>query len=105
MGCATRKRAMSQKLSKRQLLSKGTKSLIDKSKLQTRRGRPKVKCDWCKTDCIEHKTSFVENDKVSDEQAVLLSRDVARKIEDEATYPGQVRVCVVRETRSTEYAR
>jgi len=55
---------MSQKLSKRQLLSKGTKSLIDKSKLQTRRGRPKVKCDWCKTDCIEHKTSFVENDKV-----------------------------------------
>jgi ribonuclease Y len=48
---------------------------------------------------------FVENDKVSDEQAVLLSRDVARKIEDEATYPGQVRVCVVRETRSTEYAR
>jgi ribonuclease Y len=48
---------------------------------------------------------FVENDKVSDEQAVLLSRDVARKIEDEATYAGQVRVCVVRETRSTEYAR
>lgn len=48
---------------------------------------------------------FVENDKVSDEQAVLLSRDLARKIEDEATYAGQVRVCVVRETRSTEYAR
>ncbi|MFO0576949.1 MAG: ribonuclease Y [Polyangia bacterium] len=48
---------------------------------------------------------FVENDKVSDEQAVLLSRDIAKKIEDEATYPGQVRVCVVRETRSTEYAR
>lgn len=48
---------------------------------------------------------FVENDKVSDEQSLLLSRDIARKIEDEATYPGQVRVCVVRETRSTEYAR
>ena len=48
---------------------------------------------------------FVENDKVSDEQSILLSRDIARKIEDEATYAGQVRVCVVRETRSTEYAR
>lgn len=48
---------------------------------------------------------FVENDKVSDEQSVLLSRDLARKIEEEATYAGQVRVCVVRETRSTEYAR
>ena len=48
---------------------------------------------------------FVENDKVSDDQAVLLARDLARKIEDEATYPGQVRINVVRETRSTDYAR
>jgi ribonuclease Y len=48
---------------------------------------------------------FVENDKVSDDQATLLARDLARKIEDEATYPGQVRINVVRETRSTDYAR
>jgi ribonuclease Y len=48
---------------------------------------------------------LVENDKISDEQAVLLSRDITRKIEEEATYPGQVRVCVIRETRSTDYAR
>ena len=34
-----------------------------------------------------------------------LSRDITRKIEEEATYPGQVRVCVIRETRSTDYAR
>ncbi len=48
---------------------------------------------------------FVENDKVNDDQATLLARDLARKIEDEATYPGQVRISVVRETRSTDYAR
>lgn len=48
---------------------------------------------------------LVENDKVSDEQAVLLSRDITRKIEEEATYAGQIRVCVIRETRSTDYAR
>jgi ribonuclease Y len=48
---------------------------------------------------------LVENDKISDEQAILLSRDITRKIEEEATYPGQVRVCVIRETRSTDYAR
>lgn len=48
---------------------------------------------------------LVENDKISDEQAVLLSRDLTRKIEEEATYPGQVRICVIRETRSTDYAR
>ena len=48
---------------------------------------------------------LVENDKISDEQAVLLSRDITRKIEEEATYPGQGRVCVIRETRSTDYAR
>jgi ribonucrease Y len=48
---------------------------------------------------------FVQNDKVSDDQVVLLSRDIARRIEDEATYPGQVRVSVIRESRSTDYAR
>ena len=48
---------------------------------------------------------FVQNDKINDAQVVLLSRDLARKIEEESTYPGQVRVCVIRESRSTDYAR
>jgi len=48
---------------------------------------------------------IVESDKVSDEEAALLSRDVAKKIEHELTYPGQVKVMVIRETRAVEYAR
>jgi ribonuclease Y len=48
---------------------------------------------------------LVENAEVSDEQAVLLSKDIAKRIEDEATYTGEVRVCVIRETRSVDYAR
>ncbi len=35
----------------------------------------------------------------------MLARDVAKQIEDELTYPGQIRVTVVRESRATEYAR
>jgi ribonuclease Y len=48
---------------------------------------------------------IVENSAISDEQAVLLSRDLARRIEAEATYPGQVRVSVIRETRASDYAK
>src|SRR4030095_8508597 len=48
---------------------------------------------------------MVDNATLSDEQAVLLSRDLARKIENEMTYPGQVRVCVIRQTRATDYAK
>jgi len=48
---------------------------------------------------------IVESDKVSDEEAAMLSRDVAKKIEHELTYPGQVKVMVIRETRAVEYAR
>jgi ribonuclease Y len=48
---------------------------------------------------------IVENSAITDEQAVLLSRDLAKKIEAEATYPGQVRVCVIRETRASDYAK
>jgi ribonucrease Y len=35
----------------------------------------------------------------------MLSRDIAKKIEDELTYPGQIKVTVIRETRAVEYAR
>jgi ribonuclease Y len=48
---------------------------------------------------------LVENAQVSDEQSVVLAKDIRKRIEDEASYPGTVRVCVIRETRSTDYAR
>jgi ribonucrease Y len=48
---------------------------------------------------------IVENSQVSDEQSMMLAKDIAKRIENEATYPGQVRVAVIRETRSTDYAK
>jgi ribonucrease Y len=48
---------------------------------------------------------LVENSRVSDEQARLLSREIARKVEAELSYPGQVKIAVVRETRATDYAK
>ena len=48
---------------------------------------------------------IVEPGQVSDEDSAMLARDVARKIETDMTYPGQIRVTVIRETRSTEIAR
>lgn len=48
---------------------------------------------------------MVTSEKVSDEQSVLLARDIAKKIEAEMTYPGQIKVNVIRETRAIEYAR
>ncbi|MDY0164214.1 ribonuclease Y [Desulfobotulus sp.] len=47
---------------------------------------------------------IVESDKISDEESVLLSRDIARKIEENLTFPGQIRVTVIRETRAVDYA-
>ena len=46
---------------------------------------------------------IVESDKVSDSNAVLLSRDIAHKIESTLTFPGQIKVVVIRETRAVEY--
>ena len=48
---------------------------------------------------------MVMNDQVDDAQAIVMSKEIARAIESEATYPGQVRVVVVRETRASDYAR
>ncbi|MBT0666102.1 ribonuclease Y [Geobacter pelophilus] len=48
---------------------------------------------------------MVSSDQVSDDQAVVLAKDVAKKIEAEMTYPGQIKVHVIRETRAVEYAR
>jgi ribonuclease Y len=48
---------------------------------------------------------MVENSRVSDEAAVMLSRDIAKKIESDMTYPGQIKVTVIRETRATAFAK
>ena len=48
---------------------------------------------------------IVQSDVVTDEEASLMAREVAKKIENEMTYPGQVKVTVIREVRSVEYAR
>ena len=47
----------------------------------------------------------VESDRISDEATVWLSKDIAKRIENELEYPGQIKVTVIRETRAVEYAR
>ncbi len=48
---------------------------------------------------------MVEGKIVGDDQSFVLCRDIAKKIEKELTYPGQIKVTVIRETRAVEYAR
>ena len=48
---------------------------------------------------------LVEPTQITDDQASSLAREVARKIESEMTYPGQIKVTVIREMRASEYAR
>jgi ribonuclease Y len=48
---------------------------------------------------------MVKPDQVDDIQAQVIARDLAKQVEEELTYPGQIRVTVVRESRATEYAR
>jgi ribonuclease Y len=48
---------------------------------------------------------IAESQTVSDAEAILLSRDIARKIEESMSYPGQIKVTVIRETRAVEYAK
>ena len=48
---------------------------------------------------------LVQPDKIADDQVILLARSIARKIEDELDYPGQIKVSVIRESRATEYAK
>ena len=48
---------------------------------------------------------IVGADKLSDQQSDQLSHDIAKKIQDEMTYPGQVKITVIRETRSVSYAK
>ncbi len=48
---------------------------------------------------------IVESQQISDESAGWMARDLAKKVEAELTYPGQIKVTVIRETRAVEYAR
>lgn len=48
---------------------------------------------------------MVESKDVSDDDSVIMSKDLAKKIEESLTYPGQIKVTVIRETRAIEYAK
>jgi len=48
---------------------------------------------------------MVKPEVVSEDQMVLLARDIAKKIEDELEYPGQIKVNLLRETKAIEYAK
>jgi ribonuclease Y len=48
---------------------------------------------------------IVQSEKLSDKQSEVLSFDIANRIQNEMTYPGQVKVTVIRETRSVNYAK
>ncbi|HHY81261.1 MAG TPA: ribonuclease Y [Clostridiales bacterium] len=48
---------------------------------------------------------IVKPDKVSDDQAVLMARDIVKQVEKELEYPGQIKINVIRETRAVDYAK
>jgi ribonuclease Y len=48
---------------------------------------------------------IVGADKINDKETELLSFDIAKRIQDEMTYPGQIRITVIRETRAVSYAK
>ena len=50
-------------------------------------------------------TIIVGSDQVSDQEAENLSMEIAKKIQDEMVYPGQVKITVIRETRSVSFAK
>jgi ribonuclease Y len=47
----------------------------------------------------------VESERVTDDQAEILAADISNRIQTEMTYPGQIKVTVIRETRSVSYAK
>ncbi len=47
----------------------------------------------------------VKPEKISDDRMTILARDVAKKVENEMDYPGQIKVNIIRETRVVDYAK
>ena len=48
---------------------------------------------------------IVDAKKVTDDECFWMSKDIARRVQSELQYPGQIKITVVRETRSVEYAK
>jgi ribonuclease Y len=48
---------------------------------------------------------MVKPEQISDADSVVLARDLAKQIEEEMEYPGQIKVIVIRESRAVEYAK
>ena len=48
---------------------------------------------------------MVTPEKVNDEKMVIIARDIAKRIENEMEYPGQIKVHIIRESRTIEYAK
>jgi ribonuclease Y len=48
---------------------------------------------------------MVKPENIDDIQAQVVARDIAKQVEEELTYPGQIRITVVRESRAIEFAR
>ena len=48
---------------------------------------------------------MVKPDAISDDEMVLKSREIVKKIEEEMEYPGQIKVTMIRETRAVDYAK
>ena len=48
---------------------------------------------------------LVDTQKVSDDQAMVLAKEIARKVENDIAYAGQIRVNVIRESRASDVAR
>ena len=64
--------------------------------------------EWEKTYAIQAGREIrimVLPDGISDEESSLMARDIAKRIEKEVTYPGEIKITVVREKRFTEFAR
>ena len=48
---------------------------------------------------------MVKPDKIDDTSSVITAREIAKRIEEELEYPGQIKVTVIRETRAVDYAK
>ena len=76
--------------------------LIDQTKLPD-----ELTYVYCETyqEVITAIKDMVVRDKVNDEKCVLIARDIKERIENELTYPGQIKVTVIREMRASETAK